>query len=84
MRPPVAVQLIPTTYSTKECFEKGLAPDPGSSIAWCNLGVVVGVVVNGQPYSAKECYEKGREHDLVYSGAWLSLGSIDGLSLIHI
>ena len=77
-RPPVAVHLIPTTYSTKECYEKGRDLDPGSSVAWCNLGVVVGVVVNGQPYSAKECYEKGREHDPVYSGVWFSLGSIDG------
>ena len=76
-RPPVAVHLIPTTYSTKECYEKGLELDPGSSVAWCKLGVVVGVVVNGQPYSAKVCYEKGLVHDLVSSGAWFSLGSID-------
>ena len=55
-----------------------MALDPGSSIAWCNLGVVFGVVVNGQPYSAKECYEKGLEHDPEYSGVWFSLVSIDG------
>ena len=69
-RPPVAVHPIPTTYSTEECYEKGLDLDPGSSVQWCKLGVVVGVVVNGQPYSAKVCYEKGLVHDPVSSGAW--------------
>ena len=69
-RPPVAVRHIPTTYSTEECYEKGLVLDLGSSVAWCQLGVVIGVVVNGQPYSAKVCYEKGLVHDPVSSGAW--------------
>lgn len=62
------------TYSEKECFQKALACNPQSAVAWSNLGAFGGC----EKYSEKECYEKALSLNPEDAPTWFNLGQVGG------